>query len=614
MDLASLRIPLRYRILITLLMVVTVVVSIITFTMANLFHRDKTTYIRDLTSYISLHTAQETGSLLNSYEDRLRTFAKIAYDSGLGQAQKASLLKRLFEDSREFVAITLHEEGMRPVTVYDTRSLHKAGLAVDRLAEHRARHPLPRTEVAGGAVFVEYSTLTPRLPAITLTTSFLPAGARKRVVIEAVVSLAALQAIVSSSSVFEIMMVDSRGDLMARGGSRETAGLGKAVSWLPKLEGLESGRSASTTVEFARNGKRLVGGFARDPRAGLLIGVLIPREAAYLTGQELLTNLMAVALMLLILAAFLSTFWARRITSPLEQLSEAARVVGSGSFDIRLERSSRDEIGDLAETFNQMASELARRVQELKNTQLALVQSEKMAAFGQLGAGIAHEVKNPLAGILGFAQLSLRKADKESPLYRNLEMIERETKRCKNIIENLLRFARQERVTFQLTDLNQVVDDAVAIVDHQLGLHQIRVERHLAPSVPPVMGNANQIQQVLMNLLINAQQAFDGAPGVVNIFTGLRPDGMIEIRVADSGPGIPENIQPRLFEPFFTTKPAGKGTGLGLSVSYGIIKDHQGDIQVKSAPGNGAEFIITLPPAPHGTPPDSREDHHGQIP
>jgi signal transduction histidine kinase len=429
---------------------------------------------------------------------------------------------------------------------------------------------------------------------MTMATSFLPAGARKRVMLEAMTRLTALQSVVSSARVFDVYLVDSRGVLLAHRDQQQIVRR-IAATWLPKLESLDSGRSASMTIEYARTGTPLIGGFARITAGGLLVGVEIPKEAAYLTAQDLLAHLLVVALGLLIVAALLSTFWSRRITSPLEQLSGAARIVGTGRFDIQLQKSSQDEIGDLADSFNQMASELARHERELKETQLALVQSEKMAAFGQLGAGIAHEVKNPLAGILGFAQLSLRKAEKDTPLFKNLEVIEKETKRCKNIIENLLKFARQETVAFQPTDINQVVEDAVVIMDHQLGIHHIKVHKDLVAGLPPIMGNANQIQQVLMNLMINAQQALDGKAGDVRIATRLRDDGHVEVRIKDSGPGIPKEIQSRLFEPFFTTKPAGKGTGLGLSVSYGIVKDHKGEIMVRSEAGNGAEFIIILP-------------------
>ena len=594
MNFAALRIPLRYKILVTLLLVVTVVVSIIIFTMVNLFHRDKTAYIRDLTSYIALQTAEETELLMKGYEERLRAFAKLVYESGLSQDQKASLLKRLFENSREFVAITVHEEGVKPVTVYDRKSLESAGLTIDDLTAYRRAQPLPQRQALADSVYVENSTLSPQLATLTMAISFLPADARRHVVLEAMIRLTTLQRIVSSTRVFEVFLVDSRDVLLAHRDQQLTAQR-IAITWLPKLEGLKDGLSASSTVEHTRNGIALIGGFARVTVGRLLVGVEIPKEAASVTARDLLANLLLVALILLIVAAVLSTFWSRRITSPIEQLSRAALVVGTGRFDVQVPKTSQDEIGDLAESFNQMASELARREQALKEAQLALVQSEKMAAFGQLGAGIAHEVKNPLAGILGFAQLSLRKTEKESPLYKNLEVIEKETKRCKNIIENLLKFARQETVAFQSTDLHQVVEDTIGLMEHQLGIHQIKVHKDLAAGLPPFMGNANQIQQVLMNLLINTQQALDGSPGDVRIATGLRDDGRLEIRIKDSGPGIPKEIQSRLFEPFFTTKPAGKGTGLGLSVSYGIITDHRGEIQVTSEVGSGAEFIIILP-------------------
>jgi signal transduction histidine kinase len=193
--------------------------------------------------------------------------------------------------------------------------------------------------------------------------------------------------------------------------------------------------------------------------------------------------------------------------------------------------------------------------------------------------------------------LLLRKAEKDSPLYKNLEMIEKEAKRSKSITENLLKFARQEKVSLMKIDLNSVATDSAAIVDHQLGINKIRLERKLAPGLPQIVGNANQLQQVLMNLMINAQQAMEGAPGTVTLSTRLLKADTLELRVTDTGPGIPQDIQAKIFEPFFTTKPAGKGTGLGLSVSYGIIKDHKGEVRIESAPGKGAAFIITLPVA-----------------
>jgi len=214
-------------------------------------------------------------------------------------------------------------------------------------------------------------------------------------------------------------------------------------------------------------------------------------------------------------------------------------------------------------------------------------------------------------------QLCLRKLDPENPIHANLKIVEKETKRCRTIIDNLLKFTRQEKVAMEAVDPNQVAEDTATLVDHQLGMHRIRLEKELAEDLPRIVGNANQLQQVLLNIILNAEQAMEGNPGTVRIETEGKGDH-VEIRVRDTGPGIPKEIQARLFEPFFTTKPAGKGTGLGLSVSYGIVKDHKGDIIVDSEPGKGACFILRIPaaeaaggaePEPGGR--DGREVPHG---
>jgi signal transduction histidine kinase len=242
-----------------------------------------------------------------------------------------------------------------------------------------------------------------------------------------------------------------------------------------------------------------------------------------------------------------------------------------------------------------MTNELHERDVKLAGANAALVQSEKLAAFGQLGAGIAHEVKNPLAGILGYAQLTLRKLDEASPFRKNLMIIEKETRRCTDIISNLLTFARQESTRVQPTDINTVVDAAMQIVDHQLGVNNVKITKEYATDLPQCEVNANQLQQAIMNFAINAQQAMGSDGGQLVVRTrNSGADGVI-IEVEDNGPGIPEDIRGKIFEPFFTTKPAGQGTGLGLSVTYGIVKDHGGDIEIEDVSGGGTRFIVTLP-------------------
>lgn len=600
----KLRFPIRFKILISLLFVITGVVSTITYTMANLFHTDKSAYIRDLTSVIAIHAAQEARALLAGYSEKLGLFARLMNDAKLGKDRKTEMLTRLLEDFPEFVMVTLYVDGIEKTMVYDPDALAKLGLSINDLKAYRAKNPLPLDKIVTDTVYIENSTPSEKLPCMTLAKAVrATADKGPPVVASAVIRLDSLQRLAGRSKVFETFVIDARGRLLAHSDLRKVIQHAQA-SWLPDISGLNTMNTLGATLEYDQDGVPMVGGFARIELSGLLAGAQIPKSAAYLTARALLNNLILVALILLVISAIISLFWSRLITRPIELLSKAANEVGRGRFDTRVQATSRDEIGDMAQSFNQMAEGLDSRERELKASQAALIQSEKMAAFGQLGAGIAHEIKNPLAGIIGLSQLLLRKVEKDGPLYDNLVMIEKEARRSKSITENLLRFARQEKVVFTTIDLNAVVTESAAIVDHQLGIHQIRLNKELAPSLPQIVGNANQLQQVLMNIMINAQQAMEGSPGSVTLSTRLMNAETIELRVTDTGPGIPEDIQAKIFEPFFTTKPAGKGTGLGLSVSYGIIKEHRGDVRIESAHGKGTAFIISLPTAtsPHAPP------------
>jgi len=592
-----LRFPIRFKILMALLLVITSVVSIITFSMANLFHTDKAAYIHDLTSEMAMHTATETRALLIGYRERLQVFTRLMIERDMPPDQKTTLLKQLFEDFREFVAVTLYVNGAEPATVYDAKTLEAAGLTKDSLFSHRKDHPLPLDLIEAGEAFVANSTISGQLPTFTLAISHQAEdGGEENAVVAAVIRLDGLQRLAARSKVFTTFIVDHEGNPLAHTDPRKVIRR-TPVRWISEIKDLQGQQSHGTTFEYVQDDEKMVGGWASVGISGLLAGVQIPKAAAYLTARQLLNNLMVVSLALLIISAILGLIGSRLITRPLERLSNATKAVAKGQFDIQVVSSSRDEINDLAHSFNQMASELDSREKALKDAQTALIQSEKMAAFGQLGAGIAHEVKNPLAGILGLTQLSLRKTEKGTLIHENLGIIEKESRRCTTIIQNLLKFARQERVVFEPVDINQVAQDAMAIVEHQLEMHKVKLQRNLTPTLPTIQGNSNQIQQVLINLMINAQQAMEGNPGEVTVTTIGLNSSQVQVQVSDTGPGIPEDLQAKIFEPFFTTKPVGKGTGLGLSVSYGIIKEHKGDIRVESSPEKGTTFKISFPVA-----------------
>ena len=298
--------------------------------------------------------------------------------------------------------------------------------------------------------------------------------------------------------------------------------------------------------------------------------------------------------MIILVAAVLGFVVSRRITRPLEHLSNAVRKIAKGNFDVNVAIQSSDEIGELATSFNDMAHELKEREASLEKAQHALLQSEKMAAVGTLTAGLAHEVKNPLSAVLGYAQLSKRKLTQPDALKEYLDTIENETRRCSEIIGNLMKFSRTEKGEHSLISVNDVIRKSVAIVDHQLSLKNVRISVELDEDLPAISGNANQLQQVLMNLMINAQQAIGDDGGKVGITSFFENETVI-IMVLDTGPGVDEDVAAKIFEPFYTTKSAGEGTGLGLSVTYGIIQDHGGDISVERADTGGAKFVIKLP-------------------
>jgi two-component system NtrC family sensor kinase len=593
--LKKLRFPIRFKILIALLLVITAVVSTITFTMANLFHADKSAYIHDLTSEMAMHTAAETRAMIMGYRERLQVFTRIMFEKDLAPAQKSKLLKQLFEEFQEFVAITLYVNGEELANVYDVKSLQAAGLTKENLLAYQQEHQPPSDLSIAGNPIITNSTMAASLPTLTIMIPLqLQDDQAQTAVVAAVIRLEGLQRLATRSKVFTTFIVDYEGTPLAHTDPEKVIER-TPIDWIPDIESLKKQQSHSTTLEHTQDGVPMVGGLAPIESSDLLAGVEIPKAAAYLAARELLNNLIVVALALLIMSVIVSLFGARLITQPLVRLSAATQVVAKGQYDIQLESASRDEIDDLAQSFNTMASELDSREKALKGAQAALVQSEKMAAFGQLGAGIAHEIKNPLAGILGLTQLSLRKLEKESAISKNLSIIEKETNRCTTIIQNLLKFARQEKVAFEPVEINRVVADAMAIVEHQLEMNRVKLTKNLAQKIPLISGNANQIQQVLINLMINAQQAMEGRSGEVSVATSYHNSGHVQIQVRDTGPGIPEDLQTKIFEPFFTTKEVGKGTGLGLSVSYGIIQEHGGDIQVKSALGKGTAFNISLP-------------------
>jgi two-component system NtrC family sensor kinase len=309
------------------------------------------------------------------------------------------------------------------------------------------------------------------------------------------------------------------------------------------------------------------------------------------------------------------------VHQPIKDLIRGTHRVADGDLDYRLAADANDELGDLARSFNKMTAELAdaqaeitawtqtleqrveKKTSELERAHAFLVSSEKMASLGKLAATVAHEVNNPLFGILTYARLTLKELERaglddtvRARIAGQLQVIERESRRCGEIIKNLLTFARQAPRKRDWNDVNVLVQRALTLTAHQMKLNGIEVVASLAADLPQVSCDAGQVQQVVLVLLSNAGEATDSG-GRIDVSTeAAHNGGGVVIRVRDSGGGIPPEVLPHIFDPFFTTKEDKLRTGLGLAVARSIVEQHGGKIEVRSETGRGSEFSVTLPP------------------
>jgi two-component system NtrC family sensor kinase len=292
---------------------------------------------------------------------------------------------------------------------------------------------------------------------------------------------------------------------------------------------------------------------------------------------------------LAVLAVSAMLWWLnhRLVELPVAALVEGTRRVSGGDLDGSIPFIGRHELGELAKAFNEM-------IRNLADTQRQLAQADKLASVGRLAAGIAHEINNPLTGVLSYASLLRKRMEHDPSACEDLDVIVRETVRCRGIIRGMLDFARPTAPAKKPMDLNEVVRRSVSVVMTQLALNQVELSLDLASDLPTVYADANQIQQVLVNLLLNAADAIGAEGGRIRATTKQGPASSIEFLLEDNGRGIPPEDLPRIFEPFFTTK-GNHGTGLGLAVSWGIVEAHGGALEVQSEPGHGTRFTLRLP-------------------
>ncbi len=284
----------------------------------------------------------------------------------------------------------------------------------------------------------------------------------------------------------------------------------------------------------------------------------------------------------------------RTISRPLQRITLAAVEVAKGGYGTEVDlRKSNDEIGLLADSFNEMSRKMAADIDELQRLNEQLIRAEKLAAMGTLAAGVAHEVNNPLASISSLVQMMRAEAGHSDETRERLNLISAQIERINQVTKDMTNFARSRPAAKHDVDVNAIVSTAVRLANFDKVFQTLDIEQKLADDLPPIFGDDDQLQQVFLNLLLNARDAMpDG--GKLTI-TSLQNNGHVTVQIADSGAGIDTDEAKQIFDPFFTTKPAGKGTGLGLAVCYGIVTAHDGRIEVAPNKPCGSIFRVVLP-------------------
>ena len=342
--------------------------------------------------------------------------------------------------------------------------------------------------------------------------------------------------------------------------------------------------------------------------------------------------LLRAAVEIVLMSLFIIYFTRRFLGRPIQQLIEGTQAISQMDLDKPLDIvSSSEELDELAHSFNVMRdrlraaraeinqftqsleSKVDERTRQLKTAQKKLLQSDRMASLGQLSASVAHEINNPVSGVLNLSMLMQRmlKDDGVPPnrigeFRKYLSQVINETTRVGRIVSDLLAFSRRSKPQRAPADLNRIVKTTLSLVAHKMKLSNVMVETSLREDLPAVPCDQSQIQQVALNLVLNAAEATQSKSDRRVTVSTAAGDGVVLLTVSDNGEGIPPENLSRIFDPFFTTKSDGKGVGLGLAVSYGIIQAHGGDIEVNSKVGEGTTFTVSLPlehPAPPGEPP-----------
>jgi signal transduction histidine kinase len=560
----------------------------------RIIRTDKEATVYDVNAMIAGTVSQQIDRTIEGIAVKLRYFGE-EYESTPGDAERRARALFLADDS--VLSLEVFKRGPngfeRSFLFVDLPRLAALNVTADDLTEARRRSVVPLDALVAAGVMVQNASLAPDLAMVRVGA----VTADGKTAIIADLRPEWLLSAVSTSKLYRVFLVDRFGRVLAHPDAARVLNH-EDLSANPVVKNALATRLPRGAEAYVANGETRLAAWARVGEGLGAVVVEVPRDEVFQATTELSRRSLLFALGVVGIALVLAIAFGRRITRPLRDLERTMAVISKGEFGVEVPVEGPSEIRSVGMALNEMSRELVRRSDELARTHAQLLQSEKLSAVGELAASIAHEVKNPMVGIVGFAQLGQESTD-PAEQHEYFTLIEADAFRANKILSNLLEFSRLPEAEREQLAVNDVVNGALQLCRHQLMMAGVKMKVTLGEGLPSICANSNQLRQVLLNLMLNASQAMEESKvRQLEVITSRATDAgaeLVEVRIADTGPGIPEEVQAKLFRPFFTTKRRGQGTGLGLSVSRSIIEEHRGTIRAESVPGQGATFVIRLP-------------------
>ncbi len=553
----------------------------------RLLTRDKLAYIYDLESSLGATLSEDVRGNVETLVDKLSYFAAERTASGPAAA------RALLSSDQDLLAAEVWERRdgrfVRVARHVERERLAAANLTEDDLVESARDTPIPFEAVAAGEVVLQNASLAPDGAILSIAAS---AGRPDRVVVAALKPDRLLR-IFARTTAFRAYLVDGTGRVVVHPDARKVVSRADLSSRAIVAEAIR-GKVARGARDVGGPDGPMIAAFAHVGVGRLSVVLEVPRAEALRAARQLLGRSVLFGCAALLLALIAGIYFANRLTAPLRRLEAATRALGRGDFEVEVGKAPSGEIGRLAASFERMRRDIADRDARISEAHTELGLTGKLSIIGELAASVAHEVKNPLSAIVGYAQFG-RSAPDLAEARQLFGLVEEHAWRASKILTTMLGFIRDPKPTMGPVDAAALVEDVLRLLAPQLRMKRIQIETAFDPSRPSIAGSASELQQVLVNLVLNAADAMDGCRDK-RLTLGTGRDGCFGVlSVRDTGRGLTPEAQARLFTPFFTTKPSGQGTGLGLSVSQRIVKQHGGDIRVETDPGMGTVFVVHIP-------------------